>query len=165
MRVDKSWQARICMRVFSTLMFWSNENKSCMRVDKSWQARVCMRVFSTLMSWSNENKSCMRVDKSWQVRVCMKVFSTLMSWSNEKKICTRVEKGEVSWPRVYYRSNSRDSDQLSKTLHENWQHWQSIKSKIWKSRIPIKIRASSDTIMTIVFAGFFIAVIFQRIRP
>ena len=29
----------------------------------SWQARVCMRVSSTLMSWSNENKSCTRVDK------------------------------------------------------------------------------------------------------
>ena len=52
------------MRVFSTLMSWSNENKSSMRVDESGQARVCMRVFSTLMSWSNENKSCMRVDES-----------------------------------------------------------------------------------------------------
>ena len=52
------------MRVFSTLMSWSNENKSCMRVDESREARVCMRVFSTLMSWSNENKSCMRVDES-----------------------------------------------------------------------------------------------------
>ena len=30
---------------------------------ESWQARVCMRVSSTLMSWSNENKSCMRVDQ------------------------------------------------------------------------------------------------------
>ena len=37
------------MRVFSTLMSWSNENKSCMRVDESRQARVCTRVFSTLM--------------------------------------------------------------------------------------------------------------------
>ena len=24
--------------------------------------RVCMKVFSTLMSWSNKNKICMRVD-------------------------------------------------------------------------------------------------------
>ena len=30
---------------------------------ESWQARVCVRVLSTLMSWSNENKSCTRVDK------------------------------------------------------------------------------------------------------
>ena len=82
MRVDESWQARVCMRVFWTLMSWSNENKSCRRVDESWQARVCMRVFLTLMSWSNENKSCMRVDESWQARVCMRVFLTLMSWSN-----------------------------------------------------------------------------------
>ena len=27
-----------------------------MGVYESWQGRVCMRVFSTLMSWSNENK-------------------------------------------------------------------------------------------------------------
>ena len=31
-----------------------------MRVDK----REFIRVFSTLMSWSNENKSCMRVDRT-----------------------------------------------------------------------------------------------------
>jgi hypothetical protein len=32
---------------------------------ESWEARVCIRVFSTLMARSNENKSCMKVDKSW----------------------------------------------------------------------------------------------------
>ena len=83
--LHESWQARVYMRVFSTFIAWSNENKSCMRVDKreftwefsqlslldqreqelheSWQARVYMRVFSTFIAWSNENKSCMRVDK------------------------------------------------------------------------------------------------------
>ena len=69
MRVDESWEARVCMRVFSLnsrgVPVKLNENKSCMRVDESWEARVCMRVFSTLMRWSNENKSCMRVDESW----------------------------------------------------------------------------------------------------
>ena len=88
---DKSWLARVCTRVFSTLMSWSNENKSCMRVNESWQARVCMRVFLTLMSWSNENKSCMKVNESWQARVCMRVFLTLMSWSNKNKSCMRVD--------------------------------------------------------------------------
>ena len=52
------------MRVFSTLMSLSNEEKSYTKVDENRQARVCMRVFSTLMSWSNENKSCMRVYES-----------------------------------------------------------------------------------------------------
>jgi hypothetical protein len=52
------------MRVFSILMPWSKENKSCMRVDESGEARVYMRVFSILMPWSKENKSCMRVDES-----------------------------------------------------------------------------------------------------
>jgi hypothetical protein len=30
---------------------------------ESWEARVYIRVFSTLMPWSNENKSCLRVEK------------------------------------------------------------------------------------------------------
>jgi hypothetical protein len=38
---------------------WSNESNSW------WELIVCMRVFSTLMPRSNENKSCMRIDKSW----------------------------------------------------------------------------------------------------
>ena len=46
------------MKVFSTLMYWSNENKSCTRVDKRE-----FRVFSTL-SQPNENKSCMRIEES-----------------------------------------------------------------------------------------------------
>ena len=83
--------------VFPTLISWSNENKSCMRVDESWQARVCSRVFPTVISWSNENKCCTRVDESWQERVCMRVFSTLMSWSNENKSCMRVDKREFVW--------------------------------------------------------------------
>jgi hypothetical protein len=94
-----------------------NENKSCMRVDESWEARVCMRVFSTLMSRStrtrvawelitwwelrseslhesflnshfpvNENKSCMRVDESWEARFYMRVFSTLMPRSTRTRV-------------------------------------------------------------------------------
>ena len=74
--VDESWLhvARVCLRVFSTLVSWSNDSNSCMRVDDIWQARVCMRVFSTLTSLSNENKSCMRIDESWQARVCMETL-------------------------------------------------------------------------------------------
>jgi hypothetical protein len=48
-----------------------------LRVDESWEARVFTRVFSTLLAWSNENKSCMRVDKSWldiQYRAIAKSF-------------------------------------------------------------------------------------------
>ena len=79
MRVDESWQARVCMRVFSTFLSSSNENKSCMRVDESWQARVYMRVLSTFLSSSNENKSCMRADESWQARVCMRIVLLYLS--------------------------------------------------------------------------------------
>jgi hypothetical protein len=83
--LHESWEARVCIRVFSTLMPWSNENKSWwelrseswhqsflnshalikqeQELHESWEARVYIRVFSTLMSWSNKNKSCMRVAK------------------------------------------------------------------------------------------------------
>ena len=51
----------------------------------SWQARVCMRVSSTLMSWSNENKSCMRVDKrefAWEFHQlsCPGQTRTTVAW-------------------------------------------------------------------------------------
>jgi hypothetical protein len=74
---DESSQARVCIRVFSTLMPRSNENKSCTRViDESWEARVCMRVcmrvFSTLTVWSNENKSYMRVETRARVATFIK---------------------------------------------------------------------------------------------
>ena len=49
--LHEGWQARICIRVFSTLVFRSSDNKSCIKVDESWQARVYMRVFSTLIAW------------------------------------------------------------------------------------------------------------------
>ncbi len=52
--------------------------RACMRVDESSEARVYMRVLSTLISRSSENKSCMRVDESSEARVCMRVFSTLV---------------------------------------------------------------------------------------
>ena len=117
MRVDESWQARVCMRVFSTFVLRSKKNKSCMRVDKSAQELMrvgkreftCMRVFSTFVPRSKENKSCMRVDKSAQelMRVgkrefaCMRVFSTFVLRSKENKSCMRVDK---SW-----RSNTSES--------------------------------------------------------
>ena len=70
-------------RVFLTLMFWSNENKSWMRVNESWQTRVCIRVFSTFMVWLKKNESFMGVNESWQTKICARVFSTFMSLSNE----------------------------------------------------------------------------------
>jgi hypothetical protein len=47
-RMHKSWQARVCVGVSSTLMLRSNENKSCMRVD--W---ILPRLYQ-----SNEQNSC-----------------------------------------------------------------------------------------------------------
>jgi hypothetical protein len=105
--LHESWQVRVDMRVFSTFIAWSNENKSCMRVEK--REFTDMRVFSTFIAWSNENKSytymriykreftweffqlllldqtrTRRLHESWQARVYMGVFSTFTAWSNEK---------------------------------------------------------------------------------
>jgi hypothetical protein len=71
-----------------------------MRVDESWEARVCMRVFSTHMSRSNENKSYMRVDKSWEARVCMRVSQLSCHGQTRTRVTwelIRVEKRECAW--------------------------------------------------------------------
>jgi hypothetical protein len=59
--------------------------QDCMRVDENWEARVCMRVFSTPMPQSNENKSCMRVDESWEARVCIGVAGWLVPGKHSYK--------------------------------------------------------------------------------
>ena len=131
---------RVCMRVFSTFMSWSNKNKSCIRIDKrgfewqfsqlscpgeitrtrvgyeSWQARVGMSVFSTLVLWSNEDKSCTLVEstnesfcescltlndrKSWWEFVGSRLELTYMSWLYDNKIVwelMKIDKPEFSW--------------------------------------------------------------------
>ena len=44
------------MSVFSTLVLRSNENKSCTSVDKSCQAKVCMRVLNSRALFRREQK-------------------------------------------------------------------------------------------------------------
>jgi hypothetical protein len=83
----------------------SHQNLNQLKVDDSWQARVCTRVSSTLMhapveweqelreSWlditvsSHQNLNQLKVDDSWQARVCTRVSSTLMhalvEWEQE----------------------------------------------------------------------------------
>ena len=46
------WKARVCLRVFSTIMLRSNGSKSCMRVDESgdrkkWHRKKCTRKNGT----------------------------------------------------------------------------------------------------------------------
>ena len=110
---DASWEVRVCMRVFSTLMPRSNENKSYMRVDESWEARVCMRVFSTLVSRSNENKSYMRVEKRE------------FAWEFSQLSCPVQTRTRVTWE---LRSGSLHESFLNfrvpfkreQELHESW---------------------------------------------
>ena len=100
--LHESWQARVCMRVSSTLVSWSNENKSCMRVDKrefAWEFHQlsCPGQTRTRVAWELTSESLhesfinsrvlvkreQELHERWQARVCMRVSSTLMSWSNE----------------------------------------------------------------------------------
>jgi hypothetical protein len=61
---------------------------------ESWEARVCMRVFSTLVPRSNENKSCIRVDwilpRAWQklIKIWTSPKSMRVAWrSNASESC------------------------------------------------------------------------------
>ena len=81
--------ARVCMRVSSTLMSWSNENKSCMRVDKrefAWEFHQlsCPGQTRTRVAWELTSESLhgsfinshvlikreQELHESWQARVC-----------------------------------------------------------------------------------------------
>jgi hypothetical protein len=110
--LHESWQARVYMRVFSTFIARSNENKSCMRVDKReflWEfsqlslldqtrTRVAWELTWEFSQLSLLDQTRTRVaweltSESWQARV----FSTFIAWSNENKSCTRVDKREFTW--------------------------------------------------------------------
>jgi hypothetical protein len=114
--LHESWHARVYMRVFSTSIAWSNENKGCMRVDKrefTWEfsqhslldqtrTRVAWELTSESLHESFLNIHCLikreqELHESWQVRVYMRVFSTFIAWSNENKSCMRVDKWEFTW--------------------------------------------------------------------
>jgi hypothetical protein len=115
--LHENWQARVYMRVFSTFIAWSNENKSCMRVDKrefTWEfsklslldqtrTRVARELRSESLHESFLNFHCLikreqELHESWEARVIyMRVFSTFIAWSNENKSCMRVDKREFTW--------------------------------------------------------------------
>ena len=58
MRVDKREFA------WDFVDFHTPVKREQLELNESWQARVCIRVFSTFASSSKDNKSCMRVDES-----------------------------------------------------------------------------------------------------
>ena len=76
-------------------MSCSNENKSCTRVDESWEATVCMRVFSTLMSWSNENKSAWELrSESWYESLLWQLLCPCQTRTRVAWVLMRVDKRE-----------------------------------------------------------------------
>jgi hypothetical protein len=113
--LPESWEARVYIRVFSTLMPWLNENKSCMRVGKrefasEFSQLSCPGQTRTRVAWELRSESLhqsflnshalaqreQELHESWEARVYIRVFSTLMSWSNENNSCMRVEKREFT---------------------------------------------------------------------
>ena len=114
--LHESWQERVYMRVSSTFIAWSNENKTCMRVDKrefTWEfrqlslldqtrTRVAWGLTSESLHESFINFHCLikreqELHEGWQERVYMRVSSTFIAWSNENKSCMRVDKWEFTW--------------------------------------------------------------------
>jgi hypothetical protein len=113
--LHESWEARVYIRVFSTLMPWSNENKSCMRVGKrefasEFSQLSCPGQTWTRVAWELRSESLhqsflnshalakreQELHESWEERVYIRIFSILKSWSNENKSCMRVEKREFA---------------------------------------------------------------------
>jgi hypothetical protein len=120
--LHESWEARVCMRVFSTLMPWSNENKSCTRVEKrefawefsqlSWPGQTRTRVAWELRSesvWEFSQLSCpgqTRTRVAWEL---MRVEKREFAWEFSQLSCPgqtrtrvacelmRVEKREFAW--------------------------------------------------------------------
>jgi hypothetical protein len=136
MRVDDNWEARVCMRVFSTLMPRSNENKSCMRVDESWEARVCIRIFSILMPRSNENKSCMRVverrEFPWEFLQlsCPGQTRTRVAWE-----LMRVEKREFAWEFSQFSCPGQTRTRVAWELMRVDESWLDITACVAKTHI------------------------------
>jgi hypothetical protein len=79
------WEARVYMRVFSTLIPQSNENKSS---HESWEARVCMRVFSTPTCLSQT-----RTRVAWELRR----DSLHESFLNSQLSCSGQTRTRVAW--------------------------------------------------------------------
>ena len=109
------------MRVPSTFIAWSNENKSCMRVDKreftwefhqlslldetrtrvAWELTTSESLHERFINIHCLIKRKQELHESWQARVYwherlqarvyMKDSSTFLAWSNENKSCMIVD--------------------------------------------------------------------------
>ena len=134
--LHESWQARVCMRVSSTLMSWSNKNKSCMRVDKrefTWEFHQlsCPGQTRTRVAWELTSESLhesfinshvlvkqeQELHESWQARVHLRV-----SWEFHQLSCPGQTRTRVAWELTKDQFSCSSSWELrSKSLHESWQ--------------------------------------------
>ena len=96
--LHESWQVRVCMRVSSTLMSWSNENKSCMRVDK-WE-----------FAWEFHQLSCPGQTRS-RTRVAWELTSESLHESFINSNVLEQTRTKVAW------------ELTSETLHESFKDW------------------------------------------
>ena len=167
--LHESWEARVYMRVFSTFIAWSNENKSCMRVEKrefTWEfsqlslleqtrTRVAWELRSESLHESFLNIHCLikreqKLHESWQARVYMRVFSTFIAWSNENKSCMRVEKREFTWEfsqlSLLEQTRTRVAWELrSESLHESFLNFHCLIKReqelheTWEARVCMRV--------------------------
>ena len=132
MRVNESWEARVRLSVFSTLVPRSNENKSCMGVEKwAWEFHQLKREQELVVVWELRSESlhesllnsikasCMRVDESWEARVCMHACmheSFLNSFKREQEL------HESCWEaRVCMRVCSTQSNENKSCMRVAWE--------------------------------------------
>ena len=138
--LHESWQAIVYMRVFSTFIAWSNENKSCMRVEKrefTWEfsqhslldqtrTRVAWELRSESLHESFLNFHCLikreqELHESWELRVEKQEFT----WEFSQLSLLDQTRTRVAWE---LRSESLHESFLNihclikreQELHESW---------------------------------------------
>jgi hypothetical protein len=121
--LHESWEARVCMRVFSTLIYAPVKRKQ--ELHESWEARVCTRVFSTLMPQSNENKSCMKVEKRE------------FAWEFSQPSCPGQTKTRVAWKL------------RSESLHESFLNSEAPQPRLIKQELHESCWLSVDGILPV----------------
>ena len=153
--LHESWQARVYIRVTSTFIAWSNENKSGTRVDKrefTWEfhqlslldqtrTRVTWKLTSESLHESFINfhylviKREQELHESWQARVYMRVSSTFIAWLKQEQ-----ELHESWQARVYMRVSSTFIAWLKQEqeLHENMKkHIDQVTSACCSARVAV----------------------------
>jgi hypothetical protein len=146
---ESCWESRVCTRVFSTLIRWSDENKSCMRVvEKREFARE-----SSQLSYAGQTRT--RV--AWELRSESLHESFLNSHG---RLVKREQELHESWWELRSESlhesflNSRALVKREQELHESWWELRSENSHQNLNQFKVDESAGSRLRIHFIFTTF-----------